>query len=148
MIFLYNTIIYNPLLNALVFFYQTIAFHDLGVAIIILTICIRLLLFPLFQKSTRYQIVMQALQPKIKKIQEDFKHDKKKQSEAMMEAYKEYGMNPFSGFLFLLVQLPILIALYHIFLNIFSPEVFQNVYSFIIPPATLNVTFLGLLNLK
>jgi YidC/Oxa1 family membrane protein insertase len=144
---IYDALLYQPLLNALVFLYNTIAFQDLGLAIIFLTIIIRLILFPVFQKSTRYQLIMQEIQPKLKKLQEEHKKDLQKQTEAMMALYKEHRVNPFSGIGFLFLQLPILIALYQIFLNIFTEGVFANLYSFVARPEVLHGTFLGLLNL-
>jgi YidC/Oxa1 family membrane protein insertase len=144
---LYHLIIYQPLLNALVFLYQTIAFGDLGLAIVFLTILIRLLLFPVFQKSVEHQMIMQYLQPKLKKIQETHATNREEQSRAMLALYREHRVNPFSGFLLLLVQLPILFAVYRIFLTSFTPTVFKDLYGFITPPATLNTTLLGLINL-
>lgn len=148
MTFLYHTFFYDPLLNLLVFLYKTVAFNDLGAAIILLTVLIRLILFPLFQKSARYQIVMQKLQPKVAELQKRHKDDKAKQTEALLALYKENKTNPFSGFLFLLLQLPILIALYQIFLNILKPNVFERLYGFVSAPETLHTTFLGLINLS
>lgn len=148
MSFLYQTIFYKPLLNSLVFLYQTVACGDLGLSIIFLTTAIRLVLFPFFQKSAYHQTVMQRLQPKLKKIQEDHKHDKQKQTEETLRLYREHKVNPFFGFLFILAQLPILIALYRIFWKISSPEAMVGLYSFISAPATLDYSFLGLINLS
>ncbi len=114
---IFNKFLYEPLLNALIFLYQNFSFHDLGIAIIILTILIRLVLFPLFYKGAKDQAIMQRLAPKIKEIQKTHKDDKEKQTRAMMDLYKEHKVNPFSGFLLLLIQLPVLIALYKVFLN-------------------------------
>jgi len=147
MSYLYTTFIHQPLLNLLVFFYNTIAFHDLGFAIIFLTILVRLILFPLFHKSMRTQTIMQELQPKVKKIQDEHKHDLKKQSETMMALYREHNVNPFSGFLLLIVQLPLLIALYRIFGSKFDPKIFAELYSFVQVPANFHQSFLGLINL-
>lgn len=147
MVFLYDTIIYNPLLNTLVFLYNTVAAHDLGIAIIFLTIIIRLILYPLFHKSAKYQKKMQIIQPKLREAQEKHKNDRAKQTEVMMALYKEHNLNPFSGFLFLLVQLPILFAVYRIFLKIFTPEILNGLYSFVSRPPSLNPMFLGLINL-
>jgi len=144
---IYNLIIYQPLLNTLIFLYKTVAFGDLGLAIIFLTIIIRLVLFPLFQKSVEHQMVMQALQPKLKQAQEAHHGNREKQSQAMLELYREHRVNPFMGFLLLLVQLPILFAVYHIFLKSFTPDVFKDLYSFVVAPAALNPMFLGLINL-
>lgn len=145
MSFIYQTIIYKPLLNALVFLYNSVG--DLGLAIILLTILIRIILFPLFHKSAVHQKKMQKIQPRIKTAQEKHKNDKAKQTEEILSIYKEENLNPFSGFLLILVQLPILIALYHIFLRIFKPEIFSGLYSFIARPESLNTSFLGLINL-
>ena len=144
----FYTILEQPLTNALIFFYNTIAFQDLGLAIIFLTLAIRLVLFPFFHKSARQQTVMQHLQPKLKAIQEQHKSDRAKQTEAMMALYREHEVNPFSGILFLLVQIPVLITLYYIFLKSLSPETFAPaLYSFVHLPETFNATFLGLINL-
>jgi YidC/Oxa1 family membrane protein insertase len=148
MSYLYHTILYNPLLNILIFLYNTIAVQDLGLAIILLTILIRLILFPIFHKSARHQIVMQKLQPAIKKIQDTHKGDREKQARAMMALYKEHNINPFSGFLLLIVQLPILIALYQIILKSLKPGLLAGLYNFVSTPAVINASFLGLINLQ
>lgn len=147
MYYAYNNFLYLPLLNALIFFYNTIAFRDLGIAIILLTILIRILLFPLFHKGARHQTVMQRLQPQLKKIQEDHKKDKEKQMAATMALYKENKINPFASFFILLIQLPILIALYQIFLKSLKPDFLNGLYGFIQSPTSLNTSFLGLINL-
>ncbi len=144
---LFNTFLSEPLLNVLIFFYNTIALKDLGLAIIFLTILIRLILFPVFQKSARHQKEMQAIQPKIKKIQETHKGDREKQAQAMMAVYKEHKLNPFSGFLLLLVQIPILISLYHVFAKSLNSDSLVGLYNFISRPAELNYSFLGLISL-
>src|SRR3989344_4491559 len=108
----FNELLYRPLFNALVFLYDTIAANDLGVAIVILTVLIRVVLFPLFHLSTKSQLVMQALRPEIEAIQKNKKLDKQEQARALMTFYKERNVNPFSGFFLLFLQLPILIALY------------------------------------
>lgn len=148
MIVIYNTLIHDPLLNVLIFFYNTIALEDLGLAIIFLTILIRLILYPLFHKGLRHQTAMQVLQPKIKKIQDDHKNNKEKQMEAMFALYKEHKVNPFSGFFIILAQLPILIALYRIFLSVFDEGALDTLYSFVGKPDVLNKFFLGLINLS
>ena len=144
---LFHTVIFDPLLNLLFFLYNTVAFEDLGLAIIFLTILVRIVLYPVFHKSVRHQRIMQEIQPKLKKIQDQHKNDKTKQAEAMMSLYKDHKVNPFSGFLLLLVQLPILIALYQILRNI-GPEILTGLYSFIPAPEVINAHLLGLINLS
>ena len=144
----FNTILYQPLFNALVFLYQTIAFQDLGVAIIMLTVVVRVILYPLFYHSFKNQTLMQKIQPHIQKIQHEHKENREKQAQALMELYKQHKVNPFSGFLLILVQLPILIVLYQLFLKGFSLEAFSNLYSFVSAPTEIHNTFLGLIDLK
>ncbi len=141
-------IFYQPPLNALIFFYNTVAFGNFGLAIIFLTVLIRLLLFPIFHKSVKHQMVMQRLQPKLEKINREHKDDKEKKLKATMELYQEHDINPFSGFFLLLVQLPILIALYQIFLAKLTPETLSGLYSFVHAPKILDYSFFGLINLE
>ncbi|MBN2197869.1 membrane protein insertase YidC [Candidatus Wolfebacteria bacterium] len=145
---LFHEILFKPLFNALIFFYQYASFYDLGIAIILLTIVIRLILFPLFYKGAKDQALLQKLAPKIREIQEKHKQDKEKQGRAMLDLYKEHKVNPFSGFLLLLIQLPILFALYKVFLNGFSMEALNNLYSFIPAPEHFNHLFLGIIDLS
>ena len=139
----YNAIFFEPLLNILIFLYNTIAFEDLGLAIILLTLFVRFVLYPVFHKSVRHQAIMQRLQPQVKKIQDQYPTSKQKQGEAMMALYRENKVNPFSGILLLIVQLPILIALFQIFRNILDPATLDAVYSFVQTPLHINTNFLG-----
>jgi len=111
----FNTILIQPLLSLLTFLFNQ--FHDLGLAIILLTIIVRLVLLPFFYKSAKDQAIIQRLSPKIKEIQDNHKHDLNKQSQALMSLYKEHKVNPVSSFLLLIIQLPILFALYRVFLQ-------------------------------
>ncbi len=92
------------------------AFYDLtgnyGVAIILLTVLVKLILLPLTIKQTRSMIAMQKIQPEIKKLQEKYKDDKEKLSQEMMKFYKENKVNPLGGCLPLILQLPIFFALF------------------------------------
>jgi YidC/Oxa1 family membrane protein insertase len=148
MVYLYHLIFKYPILNLLVFFYQTIAFHDLGLAIIFVTLFIRVILYPFFHAGAKQQVLMQRIQPHVKKIQEEHKHDREKQSQALMELYKEHGVNPFSGFLLLIVQLPILIALYRIMLSNLGGGALAGLYSWNPGPAHITSFFLGFIDLR
>lgn len=89
-----------------------------GVAIIVFTIIIRVILLPLNIKQTRSQVKMQEFQPEIKKIQEKYKNDPTTAQQETMKLYKEKGINPMGGCLPLIIQLPILWALFYVFRNI------------------------------
>jgi len=100
----------NILFEALQFFYGWVS--DYGVAIVILTIAIRIALFPLTQKQTKSMYEMQRIQPKIKELQNKYKNDKQKLQEETLKFYQENKVNPFGGCLPLLLQMPIFFALF------------------------------------
>ena len=91
---------------------------NLGVSIILLTCAVMAVLLPLTAKQTRSMIAMQRIQPEIKKLQAQYKDDKQKQNEELMEFYKENNVNPLSGCLPLIVQMPVLFALFRVLRSI------------------------------
>jgi YidC/Oxa1 family membrane protein insertase len=129
---MFNIILYQPILRVLEFIYKYIAFRDLGLAIILLTILIRLVLLPFFYRGAKDQTLIQKIQPLVKKIQEDHKHNKEKQAQALMALYKQHRINPFSSILLLIIQLPILIALYRVFLTGLANNAVFNNYQFLV----------------
>lgn len=143
----FNEVLYRPLFNGLIFLYNVLPWHDFGIAIILLTVFIRLILYPLNQKSIKSQKALSELQPKIKEVQEKFKGERTKQSQALLELYRAHKINPASGCLPLLLQLPILIALYQVFWKGLDPGQLDNLYSFVTRPEAINPMFLGLINL-
>lgn len=147
MAYLYQQIFYRPILNLLIFFYQTIAFHDLGIAIILVTLFIRIILYPFFHTGAKQQMLMQRIQPKIKKIQEIHKDDRDQQAKALMELYKEHGVNPFSGILLLVIQIPILLTFYWVIRSGIGTAQLTGLYPFIAVPRSINTIFLGFINL-
>jgi len=144
---LFSTIFYQPLFNILILFYQYVPGHDFGIAIILLTILIRVVLYPLGATSVKSQKAFQDIQPKIKEIQKKYKDDKEKMMQATLDLYKETKINPFSALLPLVIQLPILYALYRVFWKGLSVAEMVNVYSFIPKPESINPVFLGLISL-
>jgi YidC/Oxa1 family membrane protein insertase len=148
--FAFNTILYRPIFNALVLLYENLPGHDFGIAIIVLTCFIRLVLYPSTLKSIKSQKALQELQPKIKEIQSKFKKDKEGQAKAMMELYKREKISPVSGCLPMLIQLPILIALFLVLRNIAgnSNSLDSSLfYSFVPYLEKINLTFLGVMDL-
>jgi len=143
----FNIVLYQPLFNGLIVLYQYLPGNDFGIAVIVLTILIRLALYPLGVKGIKIQKTMSELQPKIKEIQEKFKDNKQEQAKATMELFQKEKVNPFSGCLPILVQLPILIALYRVFWKGLQPEQLVYIYSFIPSPEAINPYFLGIINL-
>lgn len=144
---MFHFLLTQPLFNLLVVLYEFVAFGDLGLAIIALTLLIRLILYPVFYKGLKSQMLMQQMQPEMKRLQSQYKDDKAKQAQEMMGLYKKYGINPFSSIFYTLIQLPILFAVYKIFITGLTPEAMKDLYSFIPAPESLNPLFLNVLDL-
>src|SRR3989339_1514997 len=142
---IWNVVLYQPLLNALAFLVSVIPGGDVGVAVIILTILVKVVLFPLSQKSIESQAQMSILTPELNKIKASGA-SKEEQARLTFELYKEHKTNPFSGCLLVLIQIPIIFALYYVFLRGIS---FENgyLYSFIHVPPNINTIFLGLIDI-
>ena len=139
-------ILIQPILNLLVLMYRYIP--DIGVVIILLTVVIRLLLMPSFHKSLKAQKQMTALQPMLNEVREKHKNDKEKQAKAIMELYKEQNVSPFGSILPLLIQLPLLIALYKVFiLGLGGKDLQEFLYPFVHNPGTISPYFLHFINL-
>jgi YidC/Oxa1 family membrane protein insertase len=136
---LFHVVLYQPILNIFVFLYNIVPGHDIGVAILLITIFIRALVYPLMASSIKSQKATQDLQPKLKELKEQYKDDKQKQAAATMQLYKDNKVNPFASCLPLLIQLPVLIALYMVMrAGLMSSNLGGDIYPFISNPGKLN----------
>lgn len=142
----FNEVFYRPLFNALVYLVNVLPFHDVGLAIIILTLIARFILLPLTHKSTKTQHKMKELEPDLKKIKDEVKN-KEEQARKIMELYKQHGVNPFSGIILLFIQLPILFALFFVFKEDIQTGL-DALYAFVPHPEFMQTTFLGFINLR
>ena len=146
---IFNAFFYNPLYNGLVFLISIIPFADVGLAIIALTILVKLLLFPLSKKAVRTQLLMKELEPELNTLKEKYKNDKQQQARKVMDLYKEKGVNPFSGIALIFIQIPIIFALYWVFFRGGLPEVNESIlYAFVSVPPTVNMIFIGLVDMS
>lgn len=143
---IFQTFFYQPILNLLVFSYNILG--DLGLAIIFLTIVVKIILLPLSKKSIKSQKALQDLQPKIEEIKKNNKDNQQAMSLALMALYKENKVNPFSSCLPLLIQLPFFIAIFKVFRDGFAQNHLELLYPFIKNPETINVISLGFFNLS
>lgn len=109
---MFTTLIVQPIFNLLVLIYALLPRHNFGMAIILFTIVVRLLMWPLVRKQLRNAKLMRELQPELKRIKKESKGDRQKESMLIMDLYKERGVSPFGSIFILLLQLPILIGLY------------------------------------
>ena len=142
---IWNFILYRPLVNILAFFVSVIPGGDVGIAVIILTILVKTILFPLSQRSIENQAKMKLLEPEINRIKKGGA-SKEEQAKQTMELYKKHKTNPFSGCLLVLIQIPIIFALYYVF---YKGIKFDSsiLYPFIHVPININMNFLGLVNI-
>lgn len=138
--YIWFKIILQPLYNLLMVFYNHLG-HDLGISIIILTIIIRVVFWPLQAKALRSTREQQAIQPEIEKIKEKYKKNPQKQSQEILTLFRTHKVSPLSGCLPILIQFPILIGLYSIFNRGLKIESFSWLYGFMKIPASFNTYF-------
>ncbi len=141
---IFFTILYQPLYNLLVVLYNLIPGGGLGLAIIIMTILIKGLLFPLTFKSMKAQKDMAEIQPKIAEIKEKYKNDKETQAKELMSVYKNNKVNPFASCLPTIVQLVIFITLYQALRKGLGTIDATSLYSFVMNPGEMGHWFLGI----
>jgi YidC/Oxa1 family membrane protein insertase len=141
---LYNNLLVEPIYNTFVAIFNIFPTFGAGLAIIFITILVRLALFPLSRKAVRAQVEMQNLAPELESIKAKYKDNQEEQARRTLALYKERGVNPFSGILVLLIQLPVIFALYHIFISTGFPEIRADLlYSFVNMPDTVSPFFFG-----
>lgn len=156
---LFDTVVVQPIFNLLVLIYSIVPFADFGIALIIVTIIIRFLMWPLVKKQLHQVKVMRKIQPELARIKKKAKGNKQLEGMQMLELYKKHGVNPFRSIGILLIQLPIFIALYRV-IQIFTLhrdeiakwtyDVLENIpqISLIIKdPSQFNEKLLGIIDL-
>lgn len=142
---IWTSFLYQPLYNTLIFIVNTVSFGDLGFAVIILTLLVKTILFPISKKSIVGQKKLQQLEGEIASLKQKYPN-KEEQAKKTFELYKKNKVNPFSGCILLLIQFPIIIALYYVFYKGLSGS--ENLlYSFVQAPTNLNTLFLGFFDL-
>ncbi len=156
----FDLILIQPIFNVLVFIYGIIPGHDFGLALILFTVIIRVLLWPLVRKQLHQTKLMRKFQPELQRIRKQTKGNKQLEAQLMMELYREKGIKPFGSIGILILQLPIFIALYAVVRLITTND--QNIpkytYDFLqnIPfvkdlvahPHSFNDSLLGMINLS
>jgi YidC/Oxa1 family membrane protein insertase len=151
MSYIWHTFFFDPVYNALVFFIDVIPGGDVGLAIIATVIVVKLVLLPLSIKAAKTQKILREIEPKLKEIKEKFKDKREEQARAMMALYTEAGMNPFASIFLLLINIPIIIALYLAVSKgggISLPAINTDLlYSFIPSPEVATMNFLGIIDI-
>ncbi len=143
----FHAVFYNPIYNALVALVALIPGSDVGIAVILVTIAIRLILLPFSLSAARTQRAMKALEPKLKELKEIHKGDKEKEAMETLALYREAQVNPFASILTVFIQIPVLLALYWVFYyEPFSTINAARLYSFTPVPGSVSLEFLGLIS--
>lgn len=146
---LFSTLIYRPLYNGLVFLVDVLPTHDVGAAVVAMTVIVRFILFPLSRRAVAAQLAMKKIAPEVEKLKEKYKDKQEERGKAIFALYKERGVHPFAGFALTLVQIPILLGLYWVFSRGGLPKVDATfLYSFVHVPPAVNMEFLGVLNMQ
>ena len=141
--------VYDPLYNGLTFFVGVIPTHDIGLAIIALTIAVRIVIYPLSSRAIRAQMAMKKIAPEVELLKAKYKDKREEQGRAIFALYKERDVHPFASIGLMLIQFPVLIGLYWVFYAGGFPNVDASLlYSFVQIPASVNMEFLGVLDMS
>jgi YidC/Oxa1 family membrane protein insertase len=147
----WHALCFDPIYNLLIFILDHVPGGDLGVAIIILTVLIKLILLPLSLRAAKTQYVMRTLEPELASIKEKHNGDRERLARETMDAYKNAGINPFASIFLTFIQLPIIFALYFSVSRgggVPFPHINTALlYSFIPAPTVVNMIFLGLVDI-
>ncbi len=144
---LFHAVFYNPIYNALVAFIALVPGSNVGIAVILVTIVIRLILLPFSLSAARTQRAMKVLEPKIKELKEKHKGNKEKEALETLALYREAHVNPFASILTVFIQLPLLLALYWVFrYEPFSVVDTARLYAFTPVPHAVSLQFLGIIS--
>jgi len=143
---MFHAIFFQPLYNALVILSSLVPGGDIGLAIILLTAIVKIVLFPLFQKAAETQIAMKKVEPEMARIKEQYKNDQETQTKKILELYRTNKINPFSSIIVLIIQIPIILALYWVFQGSFKFDPSQ-LYSFVHIPEILSTKLFGLIDI-
>lgn len=149
--YIWHTFFFDPVYNGLVFFIDVVPGGDVGIAIICITLLVKIILLPLSLKAARTQKIMRELDPKLRDIKERLKDKREEQARAIMELYREAGLNPFASIFLLFIQIPIIVSVY---LSVYGgggvplPAINTDLlYAFIPSPETVDMIFLGLIDI-
>lgn len=145
---IFNAIVFQPILNLLIWLYNVLPGNDMGIAIIALTIIVKLVLYPFTAAQIKQQRALQDVQPKVEEVRRRLKDDKEAQAKELMELYKREKVNPASSCLPLLIQLPIFIGLFHALREGLASRSLNLLYPFVANPGTINQMFLGIVDLS
>jgi len=149
--YIWHTFFFDPVYNSLVFFIDVIPGGDVGLAIIATVFLVKTILLPISIKAAKTQRIMKEIEPQLKELKVTHKDDREAQSRAMMQIYRDAGMNPFASIFLILIQIPVVISLYF---SVYSgggialPAINSAIlYSWVAEPVTITMNFLGTIDI-
>lgn len=149
--YIWHTFFFDPVYNSLVFFIDEVPGGDIGLAIILTTVVVKIVLLPLSLKAARTQHAMRQIDPELKALKEKYKDKREELGREMMALYRKAGVNPFASIILLFIQIPIIISLYFSVSRSIADGVFviqsEFLYSFISEPVTTSLLFLGMIDI-
>jgi YidC/Oxa1 family membrane protein insertase len=149
--YIWHTIFFDPIYNSLVFFIDVVRGGDVGIAIILTVILVKLILLPVSLKAARTQLLMNEMSPKMEEIKKQYKDNREEQARKTLELFQKYKVNPFSSILLLFIQIPIVIALYFAVYKgggVPLPDINTALlYSFIPTPESVSMFFVGMMDI-
>ncbi|MBI2482488.1 MAG: membrane protein insertase YidC [Candidatus Vogelbacteria bacterium] len=143
---LFNSLLVTPFYNILIILTGIIPGADIGVAIVILTILVKILLLPLYQQSLKTQKALKKIEPELTQIKEKYKDNKVEQTRLILELYQKYQIHPLSSVLMVFIQIPIILALFFVFRDSLTTTG-HTLYFFVIKPEIISTHFLGLIDI-
>lgn len=148
---IWHGVFFDPIYNSLVFFIDVVRGGDVGIAIILTVILVKLILLPISFKAARTQLIMREIEPEMQEIKEKYKDNREVQARKTLEIFQKYKVNPLSSILLLFIQIPIVIALYFSVSRgggVQLPDInIALLYSFIPSPEVVSMHFLGIVDM-
>lgn len=144
----FHTVVYDPLYNTLVYLVDIVPGHDVGIAIIVLTILVRIVVYPLSKHAIQSQMAMKKAAPAVEELKKKYKKNSPEQSQAVFAYYREHDVHPFAGAGLMLIQTPVILALFWIFATGGLPVIKTTIlYGFVPHPEMINMFFLGFIDM-
>lgn len=145
---LFHSSIYIPFYNGLIYLVGIVPSQDMGLAVIALTIVVRIVIYPISRRAVLSQIAMKKLAPEVEELKKKYKKNSPEQNAAVWALYRERGVHPLAGIGLLLIQLPVLFGLYWVFFRGGFPQVDTSLlYSFVSAPPSIDMEFLGFIDM-
>jgi YidC/Oxa1 family membrane protein insertase len=145
---MFSTLVSTPLYNALMYLVHLAPGYEIGIAVIILTIIVKIVMYPLAKQTVRASVLMKQVQPELDALKAKYKNDSTKQTQETLALYKKHKIQPFAGILVLLIQIPIILGLFWVFQDVSKGAVdVARLYAFVTAPPFITLTLFSFFDL-